>query len=142
MGIEENKKTLQRYFDEVLSKGNHDVMDELMDKDFNGRPGEQTISGRDAHIRYFDWARSLMPDMHIETDEMIAEGGKVVAFSTWFGTFTGADFYGQPATGNKINCPVVAVYGFRDGKMINGRVIADSHTLLKQLGVKRPPELD
>ena len=142
MGIEENKKVLQRYFDEVLSKGNHAVMDELMHEDFNGRPGELKISGREAHIQYFDWARSLMPDMHIETDEMIAEGDKVVAWSTWYGTFTGADFYGQPATGNKINCPVVAVYGFKDGKMISGRVITDSHIVFTQMGVKRPPELD
>ena len=125
MGVEENKAILQRYFDEVLNKGNHDVMEELMDEDFNGAPSGGTISGRDAHIAYFDNARAIFPDLYIETLEMVAEGDKVVALSKWHYTHSGIDYLGFPASGKSGAHEVMAMYTIINGMLTGGEPSCD-----------------
>ena len=72
---------------------------------------------------------------------MIAEDEMVVAFVQWTGTHDGVGS-GIPPTGKRISSINVAVYEFRDGKIINGAVRAMTNGLLiyQQLGVLPPTE--
>jgi predicted ester cyclase len=138
MGIEENKKVLQRYFDEVMNGRDYTNIDELMHDDFNGKPGNESISGKESHKQYSKWWYSVFPDGRNELKEMIAEGDKVVAYSVNTGTHTGADFFGQPASGKKFEFGIMAIYTFKDGKLISGRVIPDQLSAFQQLGFYPP----
>ena len=142
MGIEENKKTLQQYFDEVMNGRDYTNIDELMHDDFNGKPGQDIISGKEAHKKYGEYMYSVFPDLRTELLEMIAEGDNVVAYSRATCTHTGADFMGQPASGRKAEFDVIVIYTFKDGKLISGRVVQDQLSAFQQLGFYPPmPEL-
>ena len=138
MGIGENKKTLQRYFDEIGNGRNYTNAHEIMDEDFNGRPGGDSISGIESHKQMSGWWYSVFPDSRNELIDMIAEGDKVVAHSILTATHTGEDFMGQPASGKKTRYEIMAIYTFKDGKLASGRVIPDQLSAFQQLGFYPP----
>jgi predicted ester cyclase len=74
--------------------------------------------------------------MKIKTIDMIAEGNKIVALSEWTATHTGADYLGNKATGKTATYPVVTIYEFKDGKLINGMVLGNTESAYKQFGWK------
>ena len=136
MSIKENKRILQRYFDEVLNGHDYSHIDDIMVEDFNGRPaGGGTIGGKEAHKRYFEGIRAMCPDLRIETLEMVGEGDKVVALSRWHYTHTGADALGFPASGKGGTNEVMAMYTLKDGRLVGGKVLADSLAVFKAIGI-------
>ena len=136
MSVEDNKRILQRYFDQVLNGHDYSNIDDIMVDDFNGSPaGGGTISGRDAHKRYFEGMRAVCPDLRIETLEMVGEGDNVVALSRWHYTHTGADLLGFPASGKGGTSEVMAMYTLKDGKLVGGKVLSDSLAVYKNIGI-------
>ena len=136
MSVEENKKILQRYFEEVLNNKDYSKIDEIMADDFNGRPaGGDAISGRESHKRYFEGARAMFPDLRIETLEMVGEGDKVAALSRWHYTHTGSDCFGIPATGKGGTGEVMALYTVKHGRLVGGKVFSNMVDSLKQIGI-------
>ena len=135
---EENKKTLQRYFDEIGNGRDYTNALEIMDENFNGRPGEESINGIESHKQMSAWWYSMFPDAYNDLKEMIAEGDKVLAYSVNSGTHSGTDFMEHPASGRKFNFDIMAIYTFKDGKLISGRVIPDQLKMYQQLGFYPP----
>ena len=80
MGIEENKKTLQRYFDELLNDQDFSKSDEILHEEYSGSAAEG-LKGVEGLKQYRDYMHSLSSDLHWETLEMIAEGDKISIFS-------------------------------------------------------------
>ncbi len=128
---EANKAVVKRYFEEIWSKGNVDVIDEL-----TGYPKErsdrlkQTVTGM--HVSF--------PDIKYTVQEMVAEGDKVMAYWTAQGTHKG-EFRGIPATGKPIN-----YRGFDLYRLASGRIVErfggfnDDLMLLQSIGAVTPPE--
>jgi predicted ester cyclase len=86
MSIEENKKVMQRIYDEFLNAGNLDAADALMAADIieheeshRAAPG---LAGTKHIIATF---RSAFPDLHFRVEDMIAEGDQVVTRKRQFG---------------------------------------------------------
>ena len=73
MGIEENKKTLQRYFDELMNNGDYSKAEEILHENYTGS-GNGGVKGIEGHKQLNQLWHSAGPDMHYETLEMIAEG--------------------------------------------------------------------
>jgi predicted ester cyclase len=78
------------------------------------------------------------PDLHVEIDQIIAEGDLVVTAITSTATHQG-EVMGIPATGKKIS-----VRGVHINKIVDGRIVArweltDMMGLMVQLGVVTPP---
>ena len=71
----------------------------------------------------------------------IAEGDVIAVFCQWTGTHDG-DGLGFIATGNQFCFENVAVYEFKDGKIINGavRVLQNLLNTYQQIGVLPPTE--
>lgn len=87
------------------------------------------LTGLEAFLPYLFKA---FPDLHYTIDQMVAEGDKVVVQVTARGTYKG-EFWGYPASNNKIKLSEVFFYTLRDGKIIKNRRLIEMATLDKQL---------
>jgi predicted ester cyclase len=135
MSVEENKKIMQRYFDEIMNNGDYSKADEILDEDYSGSAGGG-LKGVEGHKQYRNLMFKATPDAHWETLEMIAEGDKVVLFNKLSGTQTG-ELMGIPPTNKPFTRVIAGVYEFKEGKIIRGltRAASDMLSPLQQLGV-------
>jgi steroid delta-isomerase-like uncharacterized protein len=140
MSIEQNKASLRRMLEEVLNHGNISLIDELVAPDFVEHeelpPG--IPPGREAVKQLFTMLRGGFPDLKATIDDVIAEGDKVVARSTWSGTHKG-EFMGIPPTGKRISIGVIDIVRYADGKMVEHWGQMDNLSMLQQLGVAPAP---
>lgn len=83
------------------------------------------------------WSQGF-PDARIEVKNVVAQGDHVVAEIVGSGTHTGtlrSPTGDIPATGRRVEMPLVEVYRFRDGKIAEMRYYFDAFSLLQQLGL-------
>ena len=133
MSLKENKDIIKRYTDECCNKGNIALIDELFAVDFvhHFLPGPGDL---EAFRQYQKSVLIGLPDVHITTHDLIAEGDKVVKYFTASGTHKG-EFMGVPATGNKIEVIGLEIFRIANGKIAEAWGVLDSLTLMQQLGV-------
>jgi len=135
MTLEENKKFMTFFIEEVINKKNLDAANELVAEDFIEEvpfPGQGP--GREGLKFVLNSMFTGFPDMNWTIDEQIAEGEKVVTRFTWTGTHQG-EFMGIPATGKKVEVWGVVIDVVRNGLFSESRIIMDTFGLLQQLGV-------
>jgi len=76
---EQNKLVVQRWFEEVWNRGNLQANDELLAPEFvNHDPHNPEIRDCEALKRWVSDFRAAFPDARFSTDDLIAEGDKVV----------------------------------------------------------------
>jgi len=71
-------------------------------------------------------------DVSATINDLIAEGDKVVVYSTTSGTHTGT-YFGKPPTGKQVTFSVITIYRFADGKVVESWDDIGLHTELEQL---------
>jgi steroid delta-isomerase-like uncharacterized protein len=140
MGAEENKAIVQRIDAEVWNKGNLDVIDEVIADDcvqtVVGAP--EPIRGPQGFKEFVTMYRTAFPDLHITTDQQIAEGDTVVSRWTATGTHQG-DLMGIPPTGKQATVSGIHVERFANGKAVESWGIFDQLGLLQQIGAIPAP---
>ena len=87
------------------------------------------------HILFFE---SVFPNYEIFTDEMMAEGNRVMVRGRLKGRHEG-EFNGIPPTPRIVEFPLVISYQIENGKIVNHWLIADSLALMEQLGLMNAP---
>ena len=134
MSTEQNKSMLKRIFSE-LNKGNINVIDELFAEDFVDRypaPGETPT--KEGFKQFLSGTHKSFPDWRWSLEDILAEGDKVAYRFTMKGTDKGG-YIGVPPTGKKVSFAGVGILRFANGKVLERWTIADSLTLLHQLGL-------
>jgi steroid delta-isomerase-like uncharacterized protein len=131
---ERNKAQVRRVYEEVWSRGNLDVVDELAASDLVIHASSQDIQGREDAKRYVAAFRAGFPDLHFTVEDQIAEGDKVVTRWTARGTHTG-EFQGIPPTGREIKLAGTDFERLIDGKTVECWPRVDELGLMRQLGV-------
>ena len=136
MSVEQNKALFRRLVEEVFNKGNVSTIDEFLAPNFVERevlpPG--TPSGREGVKQLTMMFRTSFPDFNVSIDDMIAEGDKIVARTTWSGTQKG-DFMGIPSSGKRVSFDVIDIIRISEGKGVEHWGVMDSSALMQQLGV-------
>lgn len=102
MSAEENKAVVRRWVEAGWNQGNVAVVDELTAPDFVDHhlpPG--VPPNAEGHKAWIQVARAGFPDIHLTIEDMIVEGGNVVARMAVTGTQTG-EFMGVPPSGKSI----------------------------------------
>jgi predicted ester cyclase len=121
---EANKAVVRRLVAEVLNGGRLEVIDELY-------APELAAAAR----RWIAPFRASFPDVHMEIVELIAEGDKVVGHFTCSATHLGP-WLGQAPTGRRFErVDEVAIFRFRDGRIVHAWSLEDSLGRLRQLGL-------
>jgi len=135
MTLEENKKFMNSFIEEVINKQNLNAANNLVSEDFTEHvpfPGQGP--GREGLKFALNSMFLGFPDMKWTVDEQIAEGEKVVSRFTWTGTHKG-EFMGIPPTNKRVKVWGVVIDVVRNGLFSESRIIMDSVGLLQQLGV-------
>ena len=131
-----NPKTLiLRFYDEVWSKGNLHVADEVFAPDYvrhDLRPS-QAEPGPEGQKRIAGDFRAAFPDLRFEIDLVVAEGDLVAARWTASGTHTGP-WGGVAPTGRPVTFSGVNVFRIRDGKVVEIWNHRDDLGLMQQVG--------
>jgi len=136
---EDNKALCQKFYDEVVNKGNIDVIDEMIADDFvehDAFPGLEP--GREGVKQFFTMMQTAFPDLKFEVDFMLSDGDMVAVYLTMSGTQKG-EFMGMPASGKEFNTKTVDFLRIVDGKAVEHWGVMDGMTMMHQLGVT-PPE--
>src|SRR5205807_158816 len=85
-------------------------------------------------------AMATWPDVQVTTEELIAEGDKVVERWTQTQTHTGVSVLGVPAnSGKKVCITGISIYRIANGKVVEHRAENDRLALMQQLGVIPTP---
>ena len=99
MSLDEMKKRVRQHIDLTWNRGRLALAEQMHSPDFLykssfiGRPLSSS-----AFVQMVQDIRSAMPDMEVVVEECIAEGNKVVTWSTLIGTIQKPAWATRPAT--------------------------------------------
>ena len=136
MSAEENKALARRVLEEIFNKGNLEVADELIAADYvdHDPAMPEDIHGPEGYKEYVGTYRPAFPDLHLQIQDQIAEGDKVVTRWTGTGTHEG-ELAGIAPTGERVTLPGMEIVRISEGKLVEGWEGYDSMTIMRQLGV-------
>lgn len=134
MSTEDNKTLVHRFFEEFANQGNLAVADDLFVPEYVHHFPDEDIHGPDGMKQLDKRLRTAFPDWHISTDDVIAEGDKVVVRYTMHGTHQGEGFDIAP-TGKLVVYTGIDIIRIADGKIVEQWTEIDALGLLQQLGV-------
>ncbi|TDD08467.1 ester cyclase [Nonomuraea deserti] len=135
--VARNKETLRRFHDAV-STGDAEVIartiDEVVDPDvLIGTPLPIEAKGAQALKEVFAVLHRAFPDLHIEIEDVIAEGDRVVTRNTVTGTHQGK-YMGLAPTGKSITYKEILIARFADGRVAETWAVVDVLAQMRQLG--------
>lgn len=134
MSAERNIQVQERWGEEVATKGNLDVLDEILADDFvDHDPAPDQGPGPEGLKGFFRTLRTAFPDLKAEVDEMMASDDEVAIRYTISGTHEG-DFMGFAPTGRRVEAAAMQIARFEDGKVKERWGITDQLGLLRQIG--------
>jgi predicted ester cyclase len=139
VSLEQNKAIDRRFFEEVVNKGNLDIIDELFATNFVDHSAVPGIAAdREGTKQYFAMAHGAFPNFHSTLDDMFAEGNKVVQRFTARGTHKG-EWMGIAPTDKEFTIMGMAIHCITGGKIVENRVSMDMLSVMQQLGIVPPP---
>jgi steroid delta-isomerase-like uncharacterized protein len=138
---EANKATVNRYFNEIMSQGRLEVIDELMAKDFIIRISSlhEPFRGPEGMKQFVTGLRTAFPDIQFTVEEQIAEGDKVACRFTSISTHQG-EFAGIPPTDKQVKDHGTDIFRFVSGKIAEVWVSENALGLMQQIGAIPTPE--
>jgi steroid delta-isomerase-like uncharacterized protein len=133
MTIEHNKQLVYLTAEEVWSKGNLAIIDEIYAPDFEFHfIGGLELKGLEALKDIVQEHRTAFPDWNEQIEDIIAEGDRIAIRFTSRATHQG-DFRGIPPTGNRIKIAEAAIYRIAEGKIAEQWGFPDEIELLRQV---------
>jgi steroid delta-isomerase-like uncharacterized protein len=134
--MKKNKDFIQVYSEDFWNKQNIAAFEKYYAADFiiHFADGDMNVEQYKGLCQeYF----TAFPDLHVTTDDLLAEGDKVVKVWTVNGTNKG-DFMGIPATGKPIVIKGIEVFRIANGKIAELWASMDNLGMMQQLGVIPP----
>ena len=136
---EQNKAIARQVNEELWGKGNLAVIEELCTADYihyhPSLPNEpKALRGHEAFKQLVRETHRVLADFHTQTDDLIAEGNRVVTRWTSRGVQTGPWFTMRPA-GTWVTCSGVTIDRIVDGKL------AETWTYWEFVGAEQPRDV-
>ena len=135
LAAEDIKALNRRFIEEVLNKGNLDVVDELIAEDVidhNPWPGQSP--GSAGVKEQMAMLRNAFPDLRLDIEVEIAEGDLLATVETFTGTHEDM-FMGIPASGTKVSVTGIDVVRVSNGKFTEHWGLFDTAAMMEQLGM-------
>jgi steroid delta-isomerase-like uncharacterized protein len=133
MSTETNKAIVRRYFDQVLNEQQHDLAEEFLAETIELH-GTDLAPGLEVVKQWLTMFAAAFPDGHYTVEDVVAEGDRVVARTTFNGTHK-AEMQGIPASGKAVSVPSITIFRLDNGKIAEGWLINDNLGMMQQLGV-------
>ena len=138
MSTEQNKALSRKLYEEIFSKGNTALIEQMFDAayvnhDNSGPPGGWPLGPQGFHAVVATY-RGALPDLQMTIEDQVAEGDRVV--TRWSGRATNSgSLAGMPPTGKSVVISGISIERFANGKIAESWVNFDQMGMLQQLGV-------
>jgi steroid delta-isomerase-like uncharacterized protein len=135
MAAHDRKAISRRFFEEVCTVGNLDMINELVTADavHLDRDAEE-YHGPTGVREWIAGYRSAFPDLRVTVQEQVAAGDTVASRWVTKGTHQG-ELWGIPPTGKSFAITGVTLDRFVDGRIAESKESWDAMGMLQQLGV-------
>jgi len=136
---EENKTIARRFNDDVWDRGDEAALEELLDPNFvdhDALPGQSP--DREGHKQILAAFHSAFPDLNVTTEDIVAEGDKVVSRWTARGTHRG-ELMGIAPTGNGVTIKGIDVLRIAEGRIVERWAQFNDLEVMQQLGAVPVP---
>jgi predicted ester cyclase len=131
--VEQNKRVIRRLYDELFSKWNLAVIDEIFSPEFLGHGMPPGIPrGPEGVRRFYAGIRAGLPDFRITVEDLFGAGDRVVVRWHATATHTGT-FRGMPPTGAPVTLDGIAIYRLQNGKAVERWVQVNMLGLVEQI---------
>jgi steroid delta-isomerase-like uncharacterized protein len=136
----EGAELIQRFYDEMLSEGNLDKLDELVTDDVvdhqQGLPGQP--EGKEGVVFFVNTLRSAFSDIKATVGPSVESGDLAAAQVTITGKHTG-DWMGVPATDRSFEISSIDIIRIEDGKCAEHWGVTENMALMVQIGALPEP---
>jgi len=133
------KAVVRRNAEEVQSRGNFEVFDELFADNFiDYTPQPNTTPDKAGVRRLYMYLRAAFPDFRAEIHWQLADGDRVTTYKTYHGTHQGP-FLGVAPTHRQVHFETVDVMRVQNGKITDHWGVANLLSLMQQIGGWFPP---
>jgi predicted SnoaL-like aldol condensation-catalyzing enzyme len=138
---EENAATVRELIQRVMNEGDIGFAEKALSESYVERtPMPGGTADKAGAIAMFTMMREQTPDMHIDVEDVIASGNKVVVHSTMTGTDTLGFMPGMAATGKPFTLEAIDVFTFDDAGMNTEHYgVYDMMGTMGQLGLLPAP---
>ena len=133
--LQKNKESMKRIFEEAWSKGNLEVLDEVVAPSFKQNQYDRP-STREGFKAIIQEVRTAFPDLKVTLEDSVAADDKVWMLVTCRGTHLG-QFKGIPPTGRRFEISEVHIGRFENGKAVEHWGVSDMARLMEHLGVTK-----
>jgi steroid delta-isomerase-like uncharacterized protein len=130
---EQNKAIAKRAFEEILSGGRFELVEQLYAKDFVNHGIHSKASLEEDQAALKGWHEAFS-DVTVTPKKLIAEDDLVTVYWIARGTNTGSG-NGLPATGKKMELAGITIWRIVDGKIKEEWSAFDQLSMMKQLGL-------
>ena len=138
MSIQEREAVVRRWM-EAWNTQDLDASVELLEPEFVRHDANlPEVVGPEAQRAFLAGIYQSFPDIHVEPQQVIAQGDLVTVRLSVHGTHRG-EFLGVPATGQEIKIQSVDIFRVPDGKIAEQWVLMDALGLMQQLGAIPSP---
>ena len=127
----ESQSLVQRYFQDILSRGNVTAADESLAPDVTYH-GMQIIEGIEDFMQYVVKLHTAFPDLSFIVEDEVNNGKKAAGRYTMRGRHRG-EFLGMPATNNHVEVRGIDMFHITDGRIQEIWVSLDSLGFMQQL---------
>ena len=129
----QNKTLARRWFEDLFSRGNLDVANEILSAEFVDHLTHEDERGLEELKHYVGIYRSAFPDIQDTVEDIVAEGDKVVVRWRSGGTHQG-EFMGVAPTGRHVRFSGMRLFRIAKNKIVESWVNIDERGLQEQLG--------
>jgi predicted ester cyclase len=124
MSVESNKAIVARFYEESVSAGDIELIEDLASEEMTDHAALAMGwgSGRKGFQTHVEEVRRMLPDFRAEVTELIGEDDVVVAYWTASGTAVAA-FLGVEPTGRPFTAEAISRLRFQDGRIVEYQVL-------------------
>lgn len=132
---DENKQIVRRFFEEVVTGGNLNLIDELFTEDVIDHTPAGVTHGREAVKELMESLQTAFTDSVVTVEDVIAEGDTVAMRLGYRGTHEG-EFMGLEPTDRDFDIEGMVFTRIRDGKIAERWQRSDMLGLMQQVGIE------
>ncbi len=137
MEVERNKAIVRRFFEEVVGRGDLDVVVELCTPDaVNHAAAPDRQQGIENLKAVIEFSRRAQPNQRWVEQHVVAEGDLVVVYGRRDGTWQAPSFRGVDTPSSRpVSVELAHMFRLRDGKIAEHWAVRDDLGMMQQLGV-------
>ena len=135
---QQNEAVVRRVIEEGWNRGNLTVVDDCLADAYTQEGPLETVRGPEGQKAQIAKYRAAFPDCHLQIDELISAGDRVVVRYTYSGTQRG-ELAGIPPTGRSVIGHGIDLLHLVDGRIVASYSQWDALGLMQQLGVLTLP---